>query len=166
MTTTLRQISATTLLFTLMGWMGCGDSSSSSSATCVEGQSCPDAGVGEDAGTQGDGSSSDTSDMEQVVSWTTFEERPCPEDSYLTYGNFGGPFVLNWCAGCHSSSLGVGQRADAPPGVDFDNPELIRMWAPRIWARTADDNLGMPPVGGPGAEERFLLGEWLACGAP
>ncbi|MBH23832.1 MAG: hypothetical protein CMH57_05055 [Myxococcales bacterium] len=59
-----------------------------------------------------------------------------------------------------------GNRADAPVGVGFDDVERIRMWAPARLARSADDDMGMPPVGGPSAEERFLWGEWLACGAP
>jgi hypothetical protein len=32
--------------------------------------------------------------------------------------------------------------------------------------RAADHNVTMPPVGGPEADERSALGEWLACGAP
>jgi hypothetical protein len=32
--------------------------------------------------------------------------------------------------------------------------------------RAADQNATMPPAGAPGEDERTLLGEWLACGAP
>jgi hypothetical protein len=43
---------------------------------------------------------------------------------------------------------------------------MIRAQAARIWARSGDHNMTMPPVGGPEDEDRSMLGEWLACGAP
>lgn len=98
--------------------------------------------------------------------WASLAERPCPEDSSLSYESFGGPFMLNWCNGCHSADLPEGMRQNAPLGVDFNTLEDIRRQADRIWARSGDQNATMPPVGGPPAEERALLGEWLACGAP
>lgn len=94
------------------------------------------------------------------------EERPCPEDSFLTWDNFGGPFVLTYCTGCHSSALAEADRQGAPPGSDFDTLEDVRRWAPRIWARSGDHNATMPPVGVPEDPDRRDLGEWLACGAP
>jgi hypothetical protein len=48
----------------------------------------------------------------------------------------------------------------------LDTLEDARAWADRIWVRAADHNATMPPVGGPEADERSALGEWLACGAP
>jgi hypothetical protein len=98
--------------------------------------------------------------------WSSLEERPCPPDSILGFDNFGGPFLLDHCTACHSGALPAGMRQNAPPGVDFDTLNDVREWAPRIWARAADQNATMPPVGAPGADERALLGEWLACGAP
>lgn len=98
--------------------------------------------------------------------WASLAERPCPSDSFLAWENFGEPFMRDWCTGCHSSRLGEGARVDAPLTVNFDSYEDVEMWADRIWVRAADDNRTMPPAGGPGAEERALLGEWLACGAP
>ena len=98
--------------------------------------------------------------------WANLAERPCPSDSFLTWENFGEPFMRDWCRGCHSNRLGEGDRVDAPLTVNFDRYEDVEMWADRIWVRAADDNRTMPPAGGPGAEERALLGEWLACGAP
>ncbi|MEM9068623.1 MAG: hypothetical protein AAGE52_08960 [Myxococcota bacterium] len=92
--------------------------------------------------------------------------RDCPEDSFLTYENFGQPFMLNWCTGCHSSTLSGDEiRADAPEGFDFDDPNLIRPHLEEIYER-AVERRNMPPAGGPGDAERDLLGEWLACGAP
>lgn len=84
----------------------------------------------------------------------------------LTWENFGGPFLRNWCTGCHSADLAGSARYDAPPGTDFDTPASARAWRERIWIRAADGNATMPPAGGPDMEERRRLGEWLACGAP
>ncbi len=102
-------------------------------------------------------------DIEDV---TALEERPCPEGSELSYDNFGGPFILDWCSGCHASALPVGERQGAPQGSDFDTLDRIRAAAPRIWARSGDHNVTMPPEAGPDDQERAMLGEWLACGAP
>ncbi len=96
----------------------------------------------------------------------TFDERICPEDSYLTWEDFGGPFMYSWCNGCHAAALPQGERQKAPLGVDFDTVQDVRLWADRIWARAGDHNATMPPVGGPDEPERVMLGEWLACGSP
>ena len=98
--------------------------------------------------------------------YDNLDERPCPDDSFLTYESFGGPFMLSYCTGCHHSRLPADQRQGAPIEANFDDLEAIRSWADRIWARAADDNATMPPIGAPGAEERARLGQWLACGAP
>lgn len=97
--------------------------------------------------------------------WASLAERPCPPDSTLTWENFGGAFVLDYCTGCHGRARGEGERQGAPIEVIFDDPASIRMLADRIWRMAADDNTYMPPVGGPDPETRRLLGEWLACGA-
>lgn len=89
----------------------------------------------------------------------------CPPTSTLSWDNFGGPFFLNWCTGCHSSALGPGARQNAPLGVNFDQIEGIRVHKDAIDERAVHDTL-MPPAGGPNTEQRRLLGEWLACGAP
>jgi hypothetical protein len=94
------------------------------------------------------------------------EGRMCPTDSTANYDNTGGPFLLNWCTGCHSSLLPQGERAGAPLGVDFDTPAGIEEQLLRIYARSADNNVTMPPVGGVSAHERTLLGDWITCGAP
>lgn len=96
----------------------------------------------------------------------TLDERPCPEESFLTYESFGGPFIVTWCSGCHAAGLPEGERQGAPLSSNFDSLEDIRAWAPRIWARTGDHNATMPPIGVPDDDERKALGEWLACGAP
>lgn len=87
------------------------------------------------------------------------------ETSYLTYDNFGEPFVLDWCRGCHSSAVPAGMRQKAPVAINFDTLEDVRNRSPRVLARAASQTATMPPAGGPTEEERTLLAEWLACGA-
>jgi hypothetical protein len=94
------------------------------------------------------------------------EGRLCPTDSVANYDNTGGPFLLNWCTGCHSSLLPNGERAGAPLGMDFDTPAGIEEQLLRIYARSADYNTTMPPVNGAPAQERILMGDWITCGAP
>ncbi len=89
----------------------------------------------------------------------------CKSEAALTYDNFAGPFLLDWCTGCHSSVLSEGERQEAPVQINFDTLEDIRKHQPRIMERAVHLQ-NMPPVGGPTAEERRLLGEWLECGAP
>ncbi len=98
--------------------------------------------------------------------WTTLADRPCPSGSDLTYENFGEPFLLTWCTGCHSSNLPASARENAPIAVNFDTVDEVRTQAPKIWLMAGDSNTTMPPAGGPQPEDRTLLGEWLACGAP
>jgi len=87
------------------------------------------------------------------------------ETSFLSYSNFGEPFMLNWCRGCHSSDVPMGMRQKAPLAVNFDTIEQVRTRSARIAARAASVTATMPPSGGPTLEERELLAEWLACGA-
>jgi len=83
----------------------------------------------------------------------------------VSYESFGGPFLLNWCVGCHSSALGADARQGAPLGIDFDTLDGVRAHADRIRA-VAVDVPRMPPLGGPRPAERQTFGEWLDCGAP
>ena len=134
--------------------VGCGD---------VDGRDDGAAGTGSaDASIAGSGGAGPTN---VDGPWETFDARPCPPDSALTWENFGGAFVLDYCTGCHGRARGAGERQGAPLDVTFDDPASIRALAARIWAVAADDNVFMPPVGGPDAETRRWFGEWLACGA-
>ncbi|MEZ4362029.1 MAG: hypothetical protein R3B48_17715 [Kofleriaceae bacterium] len=92
---------------------------------------------------------------------------PTPDEcatSSLNYQNFAAPFVINWCRGCHGAGLPVDMRQDAPAGVNFDTADEVRAASERILARATGDTATMPPAGGPSAEERELLREWLLCG--
>ena len=93
-------------------------------------------------------------------------QRECPPDSTLTWGNFGAPFMLDWCTGCHSEDLLEGERREAPMDINLQRLDDVRASMDLVWAEAGDHNTAMPPVGGPSAEERRRLGEWLACGAP
>ena len=93
-------------------------------------------------------------------------ERRCPPQSIVTYENFGAPFFRSWCSGCHSSDLPSSDRQAAPLGIDFDTRAKIREHLDAIYSRAGDSNTTMPPRGGPDAEERQRLGDWLACGTP
>jgi hypothetical protein len=86
-------------------------------------------------------------------------------DSCVSYEDFAGPFLLNWCVGCHSSSLDEAHRKMAPLGMDFDTLEGVRAHADRIKIR-ATELKNMPPLGGPSDEERALLAEWIDCDLP
>ena len=119
-------------------------------------------GSGEQASSDGGTSTPTTGD----AAWASLEERPCPPESILSSENFGAPFMLTHCNGCHSKGLGADERADAPLDINFDTLADVRAHAPRIWFRAADHNASMPPYGAPAQEERTRLGEWLACGAP
>jgi uncharacterized membrane protein len=87
------------------------------------------------------------------------------DTSYLSYENFGEPFVINWCRGCHSSAVPVAMRQKAPADANFDTLDQVRMWSGRIAQHATGTSPDMPPAGGPPHEERQLLAEWLACGA-
>ena len=127
---------------------------------CADENDCP-----ADAGPQDQGAPAADAAPEPET-WTSLGDRPCPEDNFLDYYNFGRAFMLNWCTACHSEHMAEGDRADAPLGIDFNTVELVRTHADRIWARSGDLNETMPPFGGASVEERAALGAWLACGAP
>ncbi|HKY35414.1 MAG TPA: hypothetical protein VJN18_05710 [Polyangiaceae bacterium] len=86
-------------------------------------------------------------------------------DCEVTYENFAGPFLLNWCIGCHSSSLGMAERQKAPLGTDFDTLEGVRAKKDLVRKRVVEDQT-MPLLGGPSADERELFGKWLDCDLP
>jgi uncharacterized membrane protein len=87
------------------------------------------------------------------------------ETSFLRYDNFGEPFTLDWCRGCHSTAVPATMRQNAPIEVNFDTLDQIRTWSERIAVRAASMTPTMPPAGGPTLDERTLLAEWIACGS-
>ena len=89
---------------------------------------------------------------------------PACEMSHLTYQNFGEPFALDWCRGCHSAAVPPGMRQKAPININFDTRAELMQWQDRILMRATSEAPTMPPAGGPSADERALLAEWLECG--
>ena len=94
----------------------------------------------------------------------TLDESTCPEESELTYDNFGREFLDAHCQRCHASDSD--DRNGAPVTFHFDTLDDVHERADRIYARAAASNTSMPPgPDDPPEEERMLLAEWLACGA-
>lgn len=153
-------------LAALLGLLpGCRDDGSDDAA-----ETGSSTGEGEASGSGSAGSADETGTAGttggEAEQWNSLDERPCPDDSFLTYENFGGPFMLSYCTTCHATRLPADMRQGSPIEVNFDDVEDVRAWADRIWIRAADQNFSMPPVGPPSDEDRANLGEWLACGAP
>jgi uncharacterized membrane protein len=96
----------------------------------------------------------------------------CPPGSALDYETFGRSFFDTYCTRCHASSLLGAARMGAPLGHDFETLEGVRDQATHVDQQAAIGvhraNRFMPPSGMPVPtdEERRMLGEWLACGAP
>ena len=88
------------------------------------------------------------------------------DTSYLRYENFGAPFTLDWCRGCHSQAIPMTMRQKAPVDVNFDTIDDIRHWQHQILIQATGTTPKMPPAGGPPGDERVLLAEWIGCGAP
>lgn len=100
------------------------------------------------------------------ASRATIDEHPCPTGgTALSYDNFGKGFLDRWCQECHADK--AGERNGAPPSYAFGSREDASAHRDRIFAKAAGSNMSMPPgTGGPSAEERQMLADWLACGAP
>lgn len=85
----------------------------------------------------------------------------CPDGgTELTYDNFGQEFFSNHCTDCHSAGSGQAGAEDEP----LDSQSAIQAAAEDVYKRAVTAT-SMPPNGGPTAEERQKLGEWLSCGA-
>lgn len=98
-------------------------------------------------------------------------ETTCPPSSTLTYANFGQPFMTQYCTRCHSSTLTGDARMGAPAFHDFDTQLGIQQVANHVdqtaGSGPASTNQSMPPSDPrPTPEERQMLAEWIACGAP
>ncbi len=87
------------------------------------------------------------------------------QDTCVSYEDFAGPFLLNWCVGCHSSSLDEAHRKMAPLDMNFDTLAGVRAHADRIKVRVSELK-NMPPLGGPSDADRAMLAEWIDCDLP
>lgn len=99
-------------------------------------------------------------------------ETACPPGgTTLRYETFAKPFMETYCTSCHASTLEGEARHGAPTFHDFDTYFGIRGVANHVdetsAAGPAAINRGMPQDNPrPSDEERFMLGEWIACDLP
>jgi len=85
----------------------------------------------------------------------TASDITCPTDSTLTYASFGAAFLADNCLACHTSKE---RPALTTQGAVQANKASINAVAVTSSQLPQDASLAI--------EERKLLGEWLACGAP
>lgn len=95
----------------------------------------------------------------------------CPDDSTLTYENFGQQFMEDYCLRCHGEDVTGDARKGAPDDHNFTDWMDIMVLSNHIdqYAGSGPDatNEMMPPSDPkPPLEERQKLSEWIACGAP
>jgi uncharacterized membrane protein len=85
----------------------------------------------------------------------TASDITCPPDSTLTYESFGSAFLSDNCLSCHTSRDRPVLTTRAAVVV---NSNKILDAAVMTTQMPADNSIAL--------EERQLLGEWIACGAP
>ena len=84
-----------------------------------------------------------------------------------SWSTVGAPFVVTWCAPCHSSDLLTEEtRGGAPVGVDIQTYADVVRWEASIRAWALTDSPLMPPTGGPSSAERERVEAWMDCGMP
>lgn len=88
------------------------------------------------------------------ASSTGISDLSCPADSTLNYSNFAQDVISTRCLSCH----------------DAKSPHLVTQAEVKAQAAQILDAAvytdAMPAGGNMTLDERKLLGEWLACGAP
>jgi hypothetical protein len=90
----------------------------------------------------------------------------CANGTYLTYNNFGGAFLNNYCTSCHHSQIPAEDRQGAPLEANFDSAYLAQVWRASIILKAIGEAPTMPPSQSVPTQERRELSEWLNCGAP
>jgi hypothetical protein len=98
----------------------------------------------------------------------------CPDMAHptITYSGWGQNFFESYCTRCHSSTLTTSdERNGATIHANWDDLPTIRSYAKEIDSFAAGGPNGtnhiMPPSDPtPSDDERIMLGEFLACGAP
>lgn len=86
----------------------------------------------------------------------------CPENSTLTYANFGQAFIQSNCLSCHGSAGPEDPSLATLEQVQSHIDDIDRAAA----AGPNATNTFMPEGASVSTPERRMLGEWLACGAP
>lgn len=95
----------------------------------------------------------------------------CPDNSTLTYANFGKSFFSSYCLRCHSVQVKGDARMGAPSDHNFDTLAEIELLSMHIDQKAASGpahtNEAMPPSNPkPSLADRKKLGEWIACELP
>ena len=95
----------------------------------------------------------------------------CPNNSTLSYENFGRASFQDFCSRCHAAAVTGAARQGVPEDHVFETREQIVPEIDHLDESTAAGPAGvntrMPPSGSmPTEAQRRQLGEWLACGAP
>lgn len=98
----------------------------------------------------------------------------CPDMAHptITYSGWAQYFFASYCTRCHSSTLTTSdERNGATIHANWDDLPTIRSYTKEIDSFAAGGPNGinhiMPPNGAmPSDDERIMLGEFLACGAP
>jgi uncharacterized membrane protein len=85
---------------------------------------------------------------------TGISEVSCPPESTLTYANFGQDLITSECMSCHSTK-----------SPKLGTLDLVRSRTSQILEAAVYTD-AMPEGAAMSLEQRQLLGEWLACGAP
>lgn len=116
-------------------------------------------GEPEETDTPGDSGSADTDT--DTDTGDAVEVDICEDAPVATWENFGQGFMTENCQSCHAST--ASNRRGAPIGATFDDLESTLVWTDRILARATGDNISMPPQGGVGEDDRYLLEVWLTC---
>lgn len=83
----------------------------------------------------------------------------CPTDPTLSWQSWGHGFFLTYCNSCHAQASQ--ERHGAPPGVDFDSPDLVQAQISRVRARVL--NQGDMPLGGGVSQDDLILLERYLC---
>jgi hypothetical protein len=159
-----------------------GGASTTDDAATTSGAAASTGGTSTGAGpvTTGDGTTGDITTGADTTAAETTSPGSTGDDttgsnacdaSVLTWENFGEPFMLTWCTGCHHSALPTAQRAGAPCAANFDTHAGVHERAPVIALRaidymTLEGVAPMPPAALVPEEELALLREYLDCGAP
>jgi uncharacterized membrane protein len=86
---------------------------------------------------------------------TGIADLSCPTDSSLTYANFGSTFLTDNCLECHSGKEKPNLSTQA-----YVQSNASKMLEEAVYTNAMPDGSAMTN------DERSLLGEWLACGAP
>jgi hypothetical protein len=163
----IRRVTVTPILVTLLA-LGIG--------ACSQGSGSEPRGMDVDGGSAGAPASGQPMQLDDggillladgAVIYEQFWARPCPADSTLSYESFARGFFQHYCLHCHSAGLTGLDRNGASVGVNFDMLSGIADKTELIWRQAGDGHTFMPAAGDrPTPDERRMLGEWLACGAP